>query len=157
MAHDYLEDYSVGETIKSPARTITEADIVQFAMLSGDWHPLHTDSTYANGTAFGERIAHGMLVLAVGSALGFRLGQYAISPKSFIALAGMTDLAWKAPTRIGDSIHLVCIVDAVELRDAARGFLVMRNEIKNQNGVVVCMYQSRYLCGRRPVGVSGAA
>lgn len=157
MRHDFLEDYAVGDVIETPGRTITEADIVQFAMLSGDWHPLHTDAEYAQTTMFGERIAHGMLVLVVGSALGFRLGQYAISPKSFIALAGMSDLVWKAPTRMGDTIRLICAVEAIELRDATRGTLVMNNEIRNQSDVVVCRYQSHYLCGRRPVEIDDAA
>ena len=52
------------EAWSRPARTITEADIHAFAALSGDWHPLHTDVLYAAASPFGERIAHGMLVLS---------------------------------------------------------------------------------------------
>ena len=59
----YFEDYTLGERFVSPARTITEADIINFASLTGDWHPLHTDVEYAKSTPFGERIAHGMLTL----------------------------------------------------------------------------------------------
>ena len=82
MDKSYWEDFEIGEKIVSPGRTITEADLVMFAAFTGDWHPIHTDVDYASKTLFGERIAHGMLVLVVGSALGFRLGQYVMMPRS---------------------------------------------------------------------------
>jgi acyl dehydratase len=85
MEKSYFEDYTVGEKFISPARTITETDITLFAAFTGDWHPLHTDVEFAKKTFFGERIAHGMLSLCVGSALIFRLGPYVALPKSFIA------------------------------------------------------------------------
>jgi len=85
----FFEDYAVGEAFKSPARTMTETDIVLFASLTGDWHPIHTNVEYAKKAFFGERIAHGMLTLCVGSALIFRLGPFVALPKSFIAFYGM--------------------------------------------------------------------
>lgn len=60
-----FENIEVGERQLTQARTITEADIVQFAMFAGDWHPLHTDVEHAKGSAYRERIAHGMLVLSI--------------------------------------------------------------------------------------------
>jgi 3-hydroxybutyryl-CoA dehydratase len=75
--------------LRSPGRTITETDIVMFAAFTGDWHPLHTNVEFAKKTIFGERIAHGMLTLCVGSALMFRLGMYAALPKSLIAFYGL--------------------------------------------------------------------
>lgn len=147
---DYLEDFEVGETIVSPARTMTESDIVNFAMMTGDWNPLHTDAEFAKTTPFGERIAHGLLVLSIGSSLGFRLGPNAISPKSFIALYGFEAIRFKAPTKIGDTIRLEASVDAIDDKDDARGILVMNNQIINQDGVTCVEYTTRYLCGRRP-------
>jgi len=83
--YEYLDDYAVGERFISPARTITEADIVNFAGITGDWHPLHTDVEYAAQTPYRERIAHGMLTLSIGMALPFRLGGHSsFLPKSFI-------------------------------------------------------------------------
>ena len=78
-----------GDRRETPARTMTEADIHAFAALTGDWHPLHTDAEFAAESPFGERIAHGLLILSVGSALAFRLGQYEVLPQSFIAFSGM--------------------------------------------------------------------
>ena len=77
MEKVFYEDYQVGELLVSPGRTITETDIILFAGLTGDWHPIHTNVEYAKKTMFGERIAHGMLGLSVGSALIFLLVVFA--------------------------------------------------------------------------------
>ena len=150
MERTYLEDYTVGEKMVTPGRTITEADLVMFSAFTGDWHPLHTNVEYAGKTAFGERIAHGMLVLAVGSALVFRLGQYVYTPKSFIAFYGMDSIRFTGPVKIGDTIHLE--VEFVELKnkDDKRGIVTCRNTIKNQRGEDCCVFVAKFLCGRRP-------
>jgi len=66
----YLDDITVGDTHVSRARTITETDLVTFAMFTGDWHPIHTDVEYAAADPiFGQRIAHGALVISVALGL----------------------------------------------------------------------------------------
>ena len=150
MSKNYLEDYEIGETIVSPARTMTETDIVNFAMLTGDWNPLHTDADFAATTLFGERIAHGLLVLSIGSALGFRLGPHVISPRSFVALYGFENISFKKPVKIGDSIRLGVEVIGIEFQDSERGLLSMRNQILNAEEKICVEYTTRYLCGRRP-------
>ena len=151
MPRAYFEDFEVGERRTTPGRTITEGDITAFAGLTGDWHQLHTDVTYAAETPFGERIAHGMLVLSVGSALAFRLGQYEVLPKSFIAFYGMEDVRFTAPVKIGDTIHLDMEIAALEEKGRDKGLVVTRNEIINQHDQVVCTYITKILCGRQPV------
>lgn len=149
--YTYLDDYTVGEKILSPARTITEADIVNFAGFTGDWHPLHTDVVYAATTPFKERICHGMLTLNIGMALPFRLGSYSsYLPKSFIAFYGMDKVRFIAPTRIGDTIH--CEVEVVEItnKDRERGVLTTQQYIKNQSGELLVTYIIKVLCGKRP-------
>ena len=69
----YFDDLSVGDQFKTVARTIAEADIVNFAGLSGDFNALHTDAEFAATTPHGQRIAHGLLVLAIASRLATRL------------------------------------------------------------------------------------
>ncbi|MEW6441280.1 MAG: MaoC/PaaZ C-terminal domain-containing protein [bacterium] len=150
MEKVYMEDYQVGEKLVSPGRTITETDIVLFAALTGDWHPLHTNVEYAAKTIFGERIAHGMLVLVIGSALGFRLGQYVFLPKSFIAFYGMDSVRYTGPVKIGDTIRLEVEVTELKGKDAERGIVTTRNAIKNQRGEDCCIFVSKILCGRRP-------
>jgi len=149
--YEYLDDYTVGEKMLSPARTITEADIVNFAGFTGDWHSLHTDVVYASTTPFKERITHGMLTLSIGMALPFRLGPYSsYLPKSFVAFYGMDKVRFTAPTRIGDTIH--CEVEVVEIKnkDKKRGVLTTQHTVKNQNGELLVTYIIKVLCGKRP-------
>ncbi|MFQ5534896.1 MAG: MaoC family dehydratase [Sphingomonadales bacterium] len=150
MDKDFLEDFEKGQTMVSPGRTITESDIHSFAALTGDWHPIHTDVTIARQGPFGEPIAHGLLILSIGSALGYRLGQYVLLPKSFIAFYGIQDLRFTAPVKVGDTIHLAVEVIDVVFKDDRRGVVVSRNEIRNQNGEPVCVFTAQFLCGRRP-------
>ncbi len=70
----YFEDYTTGDSVTSQGRTVTEADIVSFAALSGDWNAIHVDAEYAKKGMFGERIAHGMLGLSIATGLAARLG-----------------------------------------------------------------------------------
>lgn len=146
----YMEDYSIGERLVTPGRTMTETDLVLFSALTGDWHPLHTNVEYAGRTPFGERIAHGMLVLVIGSALAFRLGQYAFLPKSFIAFYGMDSVRFTAPVKIGDTIHLEVEVVEVKGKDDQRGLVTVRNTVKNQRGEDCCVFVAKFLCGRKP-------
>ena len=106
MEKEYFKDYKIGEKFISPARTITEADIVLFAAISGDWHPIHTDLEYAKKTVFKERIAHGLLGMVIGSGLAFRLGSRGPLPKYFIAFYGMDNVRLTAPLKIGDTVHI---------------------------------------------------
>jgi 3-hydroxybutyryl-CoA dehydratase len=149
---EYLEDYEVGEVFVSPARTLTETDVVAFASLTGDWHPLHTDAVYAGQSPFGERIAHGMLTLSVGMVLVLRLGENRYLPKHFIAMSGIDGLRFTAPVRLGDTIHSVNRVAALDIKDERRGILQYESEIRNQDGRTVVVWTSRMLVGRRPAG-----
>ena len=150
--YEYLDDYTVGEKIISPARTITEADIINFAGFTGDWHPLHTDVEYAAKTPFKERITHGMLTLSIGMALPFRLGPYSsYLPKSFIAFYGMDEVRFTAPNRIGDTIH--CEVEVVEITEKGKGkgILTTRNLIKNQKDEILVSFVLKLFCGKKPL------
>jgi len=148
--HMYLDDYEVGEIMISPARTITEADISNFAGITGDWHPLHTDVEYASQTPFKGRIAHGMLTLNIGLALPFRLGPYSsYLPKSFIAFYGMEEVRLTAPVRIGDTIHTRVEVVGVTDKGKGKGILTVRNHIINQKDETVASFVMKLFCGKR--------
>ncbi len=152
MEKSYLEDYYVGERFVTPARTITETDVVLFSAFTGDWHPIHTDKEYAKASPFGERIAHGMLVLTVGSALCHRLGNYVFTPKSFIAFYGMEHVRFTKPVKIGDTLHLETEIIEIAFKDNQRGTYTAKNSIKNQHGEDCCVFTTKVLCGRRPEG-----
>lgn len=97
----YFEQFEVGNVVETPARTITEADVVLFAGLSGDYNQLHTDAEFAKGTLFGERIAHGLLGLAVTSGLAARLGFIEGTAMAFRELT----CKFVGAVKFGDTIH----------------------------------------------------
>jgi len=81
-------------------RTITEADVAAFASLTGDRHPQHTDAAWAEESPFGERIAHGMLVLS------YAVGLVDFDPERVMALRRVEDVVFKRPVKLGDTIHV---------------------------------------------------
>jgi acyl dehydratase len=130
----YYEQYEVGQKLTTRGRTITEADIVQFAGLTGDYNPMHTDAEYMKSSMFGQRIAHGMLVLsyAVGQAyqLGFMEGRV-------LAFRGL-EMKFSVPVFIGDTLHAEITV--AEKKDALRmggGLITFEVKIVNQSGKTV--------------------
>jgi acyl dehydratase len=130
----YFEEMDEGFEITSPGRTITETDVVQFAALSGDWNPLHTDAEFAKGTRFGQRIAHGALGFSVATGLANRLG---FIEGTAIAFMG-TDWKFKAPIFIGDTICLTARVRSKrELKRLGGGLVVFAVSLNNQRGETV--------------------
>lgn len=99
----YYEDIEVGQTFRSPARTVTEADLTIFSMVSGDWNPIHSDAEFARNTPYGERIVHGVLGVAIVTGMFDRLG---IFEDSALALLGIDEWRFRAPILVGDTIHM---------------------------------------------------
>lgn len=129
-----FEEFTVGDAVESPARTITESDVVLFAGLSGDYNPLHTDAEYAKGTIFGTRVAHGLLGLSVASGLAWRTGFLEGTAEALIGV----DWKFRAPIRIGDTIRLRAEVS--QKREMARlggGFVTFTVTLLNQRDEVV--------------------
>lgn len=150
MEREYFEDYAVGERMVSPARTITETDIVNFAMITGDWHPIHINREYAEKSPFGERIAHGMLTLSLGGSLCMWMGPNVFVPKSFIAFLGMETIRITIPTKIGDTLHWEGTVTAMDPKSNGRGMITYSCEVKNQRDEVCVSYIHKVLVGRSP-------
>jgi len=125
----YFEEFEIGDTVKSPSRTVTETDVVLFAGLSGDYNQLHTDAEFAKGTLFGERVAHGLLGLSIASGLVSRTGFAEGTVEAF------TMLEWKfrRPIKIGDTIRV--LIEVRQKKEMARlggGFVVCNVKILNQ-------------------------
>ena len=148
MAGLFFEEFNDGDEFVTPRRTITEADIVMFAGLSGDYNPLHTDEVFAGETMFKRRIAHGMLVLSISTGLGARLG---IVDGTAMAFLGIEDWKFKGPVFIGDTVHVKQIVDSKrETSKPDRGIVRFRSQIINQAGDVVQEGIRTLMVRRRP-------
>ena len=142
----YFEEFQEGYKMQSPSRTITEADVVNFAGLSGDYNQLHTDDIFAQGTQFGARIAHGLLGLAIASGLAARLGFIEGTAEAF------RSLEWKfsRPIYIGDTIHLtVEVINTRAMRRAGVGIVDFDIAVVNQDGETVQKGQWRVLVKSR--------
>jgi acyl dehydratase len=127
-----LEDLSVGDEWVSPSRTVTEADVVAFAGVSGDFNPIHMDQELAATTPFRRPIAHGLLGLAIASGLSSFAPR--VETVAFVAI-----LEWKflEPIFFGDTIHVISRVESIEPQGRGRrGLVTWRKELVNQRGRV---------------------
>jgi acyl dehydratase len=142
-----LEDLVVGQEFESPGRTVTETDVVIFAGLSGDYNVLHTDAEYMKSSIFGERIAHGLLGLALQHGLLTRVLP-ALEGAAFIGVRWK----FKAPVKIGDTIHVLARVSAkAEGSESAGGLVTLEHRVVNQRGEVVQEGETDHRPARRAV------
>lgn len=142
----YFEDYELNSTATSGTRTITEADIVNFAGLSGDFHELHMSEEFARRGPFGRRIAHGALVFSISTGLTIQMGE----SESIIAFYGVDKLRFTHPTFIGDTIRVTKVVIEKQAKDDKRGVVAFETRVINQDDQTVVIYQDRVMVLRRP-------
>jgi acyl dehydratase len=129
-----FDQLNIGDHYVCQARTVTEADTVNFAGLSGDYNPLHTDQTYGETTPFGGRIAHGMLVLAIATGQANQLG---IFEGTTIALLQQT-VKYVGAVKFGDTVHLEFkVVEKKETSKPDRGILTIETTVLNQDDKAV--------------------
>jgi acyl dehydratase len=148
-ARRYFDDIEVGEAYESPGRTVTEADIVLFAGLSGDYNVLHTDAEFMKKSAYGERIAHGLLGLAIQAGLFYRAAVPAYATLAFLGLRWK----FKGPIKIGDTVRLRARVLAKrETSHPDRGIVTLHRAVVNQRDEVVQEGETDLMIERRPGG-----
>lgn len=130
----YFEEFALGDRVITVGRTITEADIVAFAALSGDFNRIHTDAAYASAHSFGQRVAHGLLIQSIASGLAVRTNFIEGTVLAFREL----ETKFSLPVFIGDTIHVELeVVDTKPLKRLGGGNVVMKVSIINQDGKVV--------------------
>jgi acyl dehydratase len=150
----YWEEWEIGQEFVSPARTVTEADIVMFAGLSGDYNPLHINEEYCKQTQFGTRIAHGPLIYAIAAGLVFQLHLY---DDTLIAFLGFDSLKFTKPTKIGDTVHVkLKVLEKRETSNPDRGVMKRQLQVLNQRGRW-CRKAASVLLKRKPSFVIGRA
>ena len=129
----YFDDVTVGQQWESLGRTVTEADIVNFAGLSGDFNPIHVDREFAKTTLFQQPIAHGLLVFSIASGLGVNS-----PPMRTLAFLSIRDWQFTAPVFSGDTIRVRTQVPEKQLRThGKRGIITWQRQLVNQHGKVV--------------------
>ena len=129
-----FDQFNLGDSFASQGRTVTEADVVAFAGLSGDFNPLHTDATFAAQTPFGERIAHGMLVAAMATGMANWTGVF---EGTTLALMEQT-FRYKGTVKFGDTVHLeLQVAEKKETSKTDRGIVFFDAQVLNQNGEAV--------------------
>ncbi|MDX2161627.1 MAG: MaoC/PaaZ C-terminal domain-containing protein [bacterium] len=144
----YYEDIVVGQKLTTRGRTITEADIVQFAALTGDYNPMHTDEAYMQTTAFGRRIAHGMLSLSYAVGQAYQLG---FMERTVVAFRGL-EMKFSLPVFIGDTLHVEITVKEKDKASArlGGGLITFGVKIINQEGKTVQSGEWLVLMALRP-------
>lgn len=143
----YFEEFSLGDIVVSAGRTITEADIVNFAGLAGDYTQIHTNAAFAQHSFFGKRVAHGILLMAIASGLLSQLG--------FIegTVLAFRELVWKfsLPVFIGDTVHAQAAVTKLKtMKRLGGGAVTFDVQIINQNKEVVQSGQWSLLIASQP-------
>lgn len=142
------QDFPVGRTISTQSLTVTEPHVVQWAGLTGDWYPLHTDAVAAARGPFGERVAHGPLTFALAVGLMDRTGVYG---DAILAWLGTRELRALRPVRLGDTIHVVAtVVSSRATQKPNRGVLTLDYSVRNQDGDEVLRCDFSLLMRSRP-------
>jgi 3-hydroxybutyryl-CoA dehydratase len=135
MAGLYFEEFHVGQKIMTVGRTIAESDIFTFAGLSGDFNQIHTDAEFAKGTQFGQRVAHGLLGVAITSGLAMRTG---VLEGTVIAFREINEWKFSKPMFIGDTIHAeMTVTETKSLPRLNGGSVTIVFDVRNQKDETV--------------------
>ena len=140
----YFDELGGGESFETAGRTVTESDLVSFSALTGDWHPQHADADWAAAGPFGERVAHGMLVLS------YSLGLAPIDPERIVALRGLDSVRFKRPVRIGETIRVRGEVARLRPLDDGTGLVTIDWKVLGAEGRTALRAELQAIWRRRP-------
>jgi 3-hydroxybutyryl-CoA dehydratase len=128
---DPFDRLAVGVRFRSAVRAVRDTDVIVFSALTGDWHPQHCDPEWAAASPFGERIAHGMLVLSLA------VGLVPLDPERVLALRRVTDVVFKRPVRLNESIFVAGELTALRAVDEHTGLVDFGWQIRNQDDALI--------------------
>lgn len=144
----YLEEFEVGQKIVTAGRTITEADVVNFAGLSGDYNQIHVDAAYSANGPFGQRVAHGLLVLSIASGLAVLTG---VMEGTVMAFREVNNWKFIKPVFMGDTIHVVLeVMETKPMRRIGGGSVTIEVSVVNQSDDAVMKGVWTVLIASRP-------
>jgi acyl dehydratase len=146
----YFEEFEIGQKVVSTPRTVTEADVVAFAGLSGDYNQIHTDAAYAATTPFGQRIAHGLCVMAIISGLITRTG---VMEGTVLAFREIAEWKFSKPVFFGDTVHAELeVIETKAIPRLGGGSVTIKINVVNQKGDVCQSGKWSVLMLSRPAG-----
>ncbi len=145
LLEHWFDEMHLGQEEITRGRTVTETDVVQWSMFTGDWFLMHTNKVYAEDSMFGERIAAGLMVLAICGGLVLPA-----ETNTVIANYGCDRIRYPRPTFIGDTINVRVEITELEDREDGTGLMAMRWHILNQNGSDVCVADFKALMAHSP-------
>ncbi len=144
----YFEEFEVGLRITTAGRTVTEADVVAFAGLSGDYNAIHTDAEYSRNTPFGQRVAHGLLGLSIASGLAVTTG---LLEGTVLAFREIGSWKFSLPVFIGDTIHVEMEIEETKsLPRLGGGSVMISLDVRNQDDKTVMKGTWSVLIKSRP-------
>lgn len=143
LVDTYFDQLEIGQTEVTRGRTITEADIVNWCALTGDWFVLHSDKEVAARSVFGQRIAPGMMIVAFSGGLGVPADATTI-----VANYGTDRIRFPRPTFIGDTLHCEIEVAELAVRDAKTGIATFNWAMVNQKDELVMTCQLKVVLWR---------
>jgi 3-hydroxybutyryl-CoA dehydratase len=138
-----FEELREGQRFRSRARTITETDLVGFSALTGDTHPQHTDAAWAAASRFGERIAHGMLLVS------YAVGLVPFDPERVLALRRIRDVVFKRPAPIGATMHIDGRISSLNRVGEGAGLVEWSWDIRDAGELLLCRAGVEVLWGTR--------
>ncbi len=147
----YFDELTVGDTFTTHGRTISDSDITMFGAITGDIAPQHVDRTFGEAGPFGERIAHGALVIS------FALGLVPIDPERLIALRALREVKFKHPVQIGDTIHVAARIAACSAVNEEAGLVQLAARVLNARDQLTALATIETLWRRSSDRASGHA
>lgn len=145
LLDSWFDDMEVGQSEISRGRTVTETDVVNWCMFTGDWFPIHSDVVYSAESMFGDRLAPGLMVLAIAGGL-----VVPAESESILAQYGVDRIRYPTPTFIGDTIRVRNTIAKLEQRDEASGIVDLEWDVLNQNDTITCNVLIRVMQATRP-------
>ncbi|MBT2304863.1 MaoC family dehydratase N-terminal domain-containing protein [Variovorax paradoxus] len=142
----YYEDVEVGVTYCIAGCSITEEHLAQFADLSGDHHPIHTDEDYARASMFGRRIAHGPLGIAIAIGLFGKIPEF---QETTVAMTDIREWSFRAPIFIGDVVTLQLTIVGKRVTKSGRAIVDRQFRLVKADGTVAQEGVSGFLIKRR--------
>lgn len=150
----WYEDLSPGQRYISSGRTVTETDLISFSMLSGDWNPVHVDEEFCSGTAFGTRVVHGVLGIAIITGLMDRAGWFSTSA---IAMLGIDNWRFHAPITVGQTLHAEMLIgETRRTSEGSRGIVQREFSLVSHTGDVLQSGSIPMLIACRDAGVTSS-